>query len=330
MPVPKSRLNRRRAIALAICLTLCSALFWLTESEAIRNPEKAVNGLAPVRLNLQFQSRWEKRFDLKRGETFELTVGLPAPSSLPQHGRVGVRWTLVEERKESGSTLLPSLFKRDADAFGIYTKPTTDWKKVLHALDSDIYLVYRAPVAGLYELEIAPVTDEATVFEGSRWREDGVAPQAVTFPRRTPWLAESLFRSRSSSIRWILKTRAQAGMSIEPEPNDTPEQAQEIALPEGEGVQAAWISGGADDIEYFDNGKVGKSGDDWFRIAFNGKEPRLLTCNLAIPDHTLAAQLRFYASTASRPHWLRIHRRAKRERAHPPAERRAIARRSTG
>src|SRR5262249_44968100 len=42
-----------------------------------------------------------------------------------------------------------------------------------------------------------------------------------------------------------------------------------------------------------------KSGDDWFRLRFNGKEPRLLTCDLAIPDHTLAAQLRFYALDAS-------------------------------
>src|SRR5262249_47317900 len=50
-----------------------------------------------------------------------------------------------------------------------------------------------------------------------------------------------------------------------------------------------------DDIEYFDNGKVGQSGDDWFRFSYPGSEPRLLTCNLAVPDHTLAAQLRFYA-----------------------------------
>jgi len=37
------------------------------------------------------------------------------------------------------------------------------------------------------------------------------------------------------------------------------ELAQEIALPEGEGVQAVRITGGADDIEYFDNGKVGNT-----------------------------------------------------------------------
>jgi hypothetical protein len=273
----------------------------MADGKASRNTEKAANGLAPVRLNLRFRGQWEKRFDLKRGETFELSVGLPSPSSLPQHGRVGVRWTLVEEKKESGAaTSLPSLFARKPDDFGVYAQPTADWKKVLHALDPDLYLVYRAPVAGVYALELAPVTDEATVFEGARWREDGVAPQAAVFPRVTPWPAgKSVPLSLAIQPLGPMELRAEAGMVVETEPNDTPEMAQEIPLPEGEGVQAARITGGADDIEYFDNGRVGKSGDDWFRLAFNGKETRLLTCNLTIPDHTLAAQLRFYALDAS-------------------------------
>jgi hypothetical protein len=194
---------------------------------------------------------------------------------------------------------LPAASSRQPDAFGIYTQPTADWKKVLHALDSDLYLVYRAPVAGVYALEISPVTDEATVFEGARWREDGVAPQAVAFPRQTPWPAGKSVPLSVTINPLDLKDARRAGMHVETEPNDAPEMAQEIALPEGEGVQAVRITGGADDIEYFDNGKVGKSGDDWFRLAFNGKEPRLLTCNLAIPDHTLAAQLRFYSLDAS-------------------------------
>src|SRR5262249_1761537 len=190
MHIRKSNLYRRRAITLAICLTLCSALFWMADSKASRSTERTVNGLAPVRLNLQFRGRWEKRFDLKRGETFELSVGLPSPSSLPRHGRVGVRWALIEEKRESGAaTSLPALFARKPDAFGIYAQPTADWRKVLQRIDPAVYLVCRAPVAGLYALEIAPITDEATVFEGARWREDGVAPHAVVFPRVTPWPA---------------------------------------------------------------------------------------------------------------------------------------------
>ncbi|HZN10570.1 MAG TPA: HEAT repeat domain-containing protein [Blastocatellia bacterium] len=236
---------------------------------------------------------------MKRGQTFELAVSLPRPSLLPPHGRVGVRWALVEEKPEGKS--VPGAASRPTrapDAFGIYGAPTAAWKKVLHALDPDLYLVYRAPVAGLYALEIAPVVDEATAFEGPRWRESGTAPQAVSFPRQTPWPRGKSVPLAVTINPLDLSGSREAGTHVEQEPNDTPELAQDIPLPGGEsgdGVQTVRISGGADDIEYFDNGKVGQSGDDWFKIVYAGREPRLLTCNLTIPDHTLAAQLRFYA-----------------------------------
>ncbi len=292
-------LKHRRIIALSVFLISLSFLFWLGKSEASRTANTAAVRLAPVKLNLQFGGKWEKRLALQRGETFELSVGLPSPSSLPHHGRIGVRWVL--EKAEAGEAL-PIVAGRKTDAFGIYTAPTTDWRKVLHALDSDVYLVYRAPVAGQYRLEIAPITDEANIFsnpESIRWREDGVAPQAVNFPDKTPWPNGKTVPLNVTINPLDLNDSAKVGSFVESEPNDTPEQAQEVTLPEGpddsKAIQAIRINGGADDIEYFDNGKVGKSGDDWFRLNFNGKEPRLLTANLAIPDHTLAAQLRFYA-----------------------------------
>ena len=291
--------TNRRAISFAVCLTLIAVLFWWNDSQASRVAETTITGLAPFKLNLSFQSSWEKRMQLKRGETFELSVSLPSPSALPQHGRIGVRWVL--DKADAGE-LLPSVAGRKEDAFGIYTTPTANWRKVLHALDSDVYTVYRAPVAGQYRLEIAPITNEGNSFanpESIRWREDGVAPQAVTFPTTTPWPAGKTVPLNVAINPLELKDAAKVGSFVESEPNDTPEQAQEITLPEGEGIQAIRINGGADDIEYFDNGRVGKSGDDWFRLNFNGKEPRLLTGNLAIPDHTLAAQLRFYALDAS-------------------------------
>jgi HEAT repeats/Squalene-hopene cyclase C-terminal domain len=290
-------INRRRAISCAILFSLLFALLWLANSEVnshagltLQNAEKS-----NLRIDFQFSGPWERRFELKRGQTFEVSVGLPRPSLLPQHGRVGVRWRLVTENTAPVSQSAPQSVKapRKPDAFGIYTNPTADWKKVLHALDSDLYLVYRVPVTGVYALEIAPVEDEVPVFEGPRWRETGTAPQAVSFPHRTPW-------PRGKSVPLTVAVNPldlsdRQGMHVETEPNDTPEQAQEIQLPEGDGVQVVRISGGADDTEYFDNGKVGQSGDDWFRITYQGKEPKLLTCNLTIPDHTLAAQLRFYA-----------------------------------
>ncbi|MBL8166899.1 MAG: HEAT repeat domain-containing protein [Acidobacteria bacterium] len=299
----KRILKRWQLIVVAMGV-LASALFaWSSRGEATWSQTartgKASAALAPVRLNLTFSQLWEKRFSLQRGETLELSVALPQPSRLPQHGRVGVRWTL--ESAAAGETL-PAVSGRANDAFGIYTAPTADWKKVLHALDSDVYLTYRAPVAGQYRLEIVPITDEANAFanpESPRWREDGVAPLAVTFPRVTPWPAGHSVPLTVAVNPLDLKDSAKIGAYVETEPNDTPELAQEITLPVGEGVQAIRINGGADDIEYFDNGRVGKSGDDWFRLTFNGQEPRLLTANLAIPDHTLAAQLRFYARDAS-------------------------------
>lgn len=286
--------GRRKAIALATCLMIGVGLSWCV-GEASRAPEQAASGLSPVRLQLQFQGRWEKRFALKQGETIELSVSLPQPSMLPPHGRVGVRWSLMGKKLETGAPAIA--LSRAADAFGIYTAPTANWQKVLHALDADVYLVYRAPIAGEYQLEIATVTDEAPVFEGRRWREEGIAPQAVTFPHKTPWPGGKSVPLAVTINPLDVTTSGAHGTFIEQEPNDTPEQAQEIsfAAADKDGVQTLRITGGADDIEYFDNGKVGQSGDDWFLIKYDGAEPRLFTGNLTIPDHTLAAQLRFYA-----------------------------------
>ena len=295
-------------MALAIGLLALSCVFWRVSGDATSQAggrrgnghrERAARGLIPIRFNLQLRDRWEQRFDLKRGETFELSVGLTRPSGLPRHGRVGVRWVLIEEQPDTEARPSPSAAPggspRQPEAFGIYTAPTAEWRKVLHALDSDLYLVYCAPVTGLYRLEIAPVTDEAPVSAGPRWRETGTAPQSVTVPDRTPWPnGRSVPLTVAVNPVDLGDSRA-PGTYIEQEPNDTPEQAQEIELIGGRDVQTVRISGGADDIEYFDNGRVGRSGDDWFRIKYAGTEPRLLTCNLTIPDHTVAAQLRFYA-----------------------------------
>lgn len=297
MPLPKLYLASQRMISLAVCLIFCAALFWWGSSAADSRPAR--KGLAALRLNFPLQGRWEKQFTLQQGETFDVSVSLPQPAALPPHGRIGVRWRLLEEKQEVGAIRTT----RQPDAFGIYTAPTAGWQKVLHALDADLYLVYRAPVAGLYALEIAPVTDESTIFEGARWREEGIAPRAVAFPHKTPWPAGKSVPLAVTINPLDLKSSRAHGAYLEQEPNDTPEQAQEIVFPasqlDKDGVQIARISGGADDIEYFDNGKVGQSGDDWFLIKYDGQAPKLLTCNLTIPDHTLAAQLRFYARDAA-------------------------------
>lgn len=298
MPAQKLHFKRWRAILLIVCLGFTAALTWSHNGEAVSQHATHSLKLAPFKTTLQFSGAWERRVELQQGETFEIAVNLVAPATLPTHGRIGVRWRLIEEGNLLPAMLPPGQAGREWNAFGIYTKPTANWQKTLHALDPDVYQVYRAPVSGEYALELVPITNEPTVFEGTRWREEGIAPNAVKFPQQTPWPTGKTVALSVSLNPLDLRDSQVTGMYVEQEPNDTPEQAQEIAFngkADSDGVQVVRISGSADDIEYFDNGKVGQSGDDWFKIVLTGTEPRLLTCDLAIPDHTLAAQLRMYA-----------------------------------
>jgi hypothetical protein len=86
------------------------------------------------------------------------------------------------------------------------------------------------------------------------------------------------------------------GMVIEAEPNDSIAQAQPIAMGKSGGDETIHITGSADDIEYFDNGRVGSSGLDWYRIEFQGKEKRLFTANLTVPDPLVVSQVLFYTA----------------------------------
>ncbi len=292
--------NRRGycLLRLMACISLTVTLF-LAQSDTPAKPSPDSLSAA-FRTSIELDSAWKRIFELDEGQTFEIFAGISQPSRLPQHGRVAVSWSLVEQvsmssERKSESSLSASISGRKPDAFGIYAKPTANWRKVLHALDPDVYLVYRAPVAGAYSLEISPVVNEPTAFEGLRWRESGMAPAAVTFPRVTPWPQGGVIPVTLFLSPFKLGDERDVHFHVETEPNDTPEQAQRIPLAQGEGVERVLITAGADDIEYFDNGKVGQSGDDWFRFTYQGTEPRLLTCNLTLPDHTLAAQLRFYA-----------------------------------
>ncbi len=319
MPTRKLHIKRWRTMLVAVGFGLIAALLWSHHSAAVYQPTTKANRLVPFKTTLQFSQAWEKRVELRQGDTFEVAVSLPAPSTLPPQARLGVRWRLVQ----STGSLITTPLQRAADAFGIYTKPTADWQKTLHALDADLYQVYRAPVAGTYALEIVPLENEPTIFEGTRWREEGAAPSAVKFPRETPWPAGKTVALSVTINPLDLRDSTQTGMFVEQEPNDTPEQAQLIEFngkQDNDGVQVLRISGSADDIEYFDNGKVGQSGDDWFKFTYTGAETKLLTADLAIPDHTLAAQLRFYALEASGQLVEYIEGRNENERTHQQNE----------
>ena len=114
---------------------------------------------------------WHQTLPLTADQVVELSVRIPQPSQLPRHGRVGVSWSLVHETSDpratrSDSAAAVSFPSRKADAFEIMTRPTANWEKTLHALDPDVYVVYRAPVSGEYRLEVAPVVRRAHSVRG--------------------------------------------------------------------------------------------------------------------------------------------------------------------
>jgi hypothetical protein len=241
---------------------------------------------------------WQRAYEIAAGKTVEISVHLEKPSALPPNARIAVEWTLVSEptqRVTEGDG-------RKFDAFGIYTKPTAQWRKTLHALDNSVYLVYRAPVTGTYTLRLSPVTEAEPVGDGPRWREKGSAPMLAALPHTTPWPAGTV-APVAVAVRPVALDAAEQDRLrtiVECEPNDTPEMAQPITLvPGSENEIRTWeVTATADDIEFFDNGKHGRSGDDWFRLDYKGAEPRLLTAQISMPGQLLASRIRAYKLNA--------------------------------
>ncbi|HEX4946844.1 MAG TPA: hypothetical protein VFZ34_09280, partial [Blastocatellia bacterium] len=129
MSVRKPLLHRWRLVVILLTLSLGSVLIWSHRSAAVSQLASKTNGLTAFKTTLQFSKPWEKRWELKEGDTVEIAVGLPSPAALPTHGRVGVRWRLDSPTSSQTSV---------------------NWQKTLHALDPDVYQVYRAPIAGTY------------------------------------------------------------------------------------------------------------------------------------------------------------------------------------
>ncbi|MBL8231465.1 MAG: HEAT repeat domain-containing protein [Bryobacterales bacterium] len=200
---------------------------------------------------------------LTAGATIEVSAGISDPAKLPPNARIAVEWA--------------------------------GYRKILHALDPDFHIAFRAPKAGKYTLKATIVEDEASIFNLPRWREPGSVQKMYPFPQRTPWPA-----GHSAKV-WLDLKRITAGVSargmhIELEPNDSIADAQPVAIGATANDENQHITGGADDLEYFDNGLAGKKGDDWFRIEYKGREPRLFTANLTLPDPFVVAQLQMFTA----------------------------------
>ena len=237
---------------------------------------------------------------LDEGQAVTISARIDKPSALPDNGRLKASWTLIRADDPKQFSDQPKAKPaRKIDAEGIYTRPTPNWSKLLHALDPDVFTVYRAPISGTYQLEVSTEPGEVTLFDGGRWREKGQAPFSRPASKKVSWPANRSV-GVTIEIRDIDARPAGDRLFIEAEPNDTPEQAQPLSLRAIAEDYSLRVVGGSDDIEYYDNSRVGGSGDDWFRLEFPGKEPRLLTACLSIPDQIIAARIRCYTLPADR------------------------------
>ncbi|HEV8146526.1 MAG TPA: hypothetical protein VGP79_09105 [Bryobacteraceae bacterium] len=212
---------------------------------------------------VEFSGSFSRSYALEAGKTVEVAVGLPAPSKLPPNGRIAVEWA--------------------------------GYRKVLHALDPDFYMLFKPEKSGAVALKVSAVVDEEPVFNLPRWREAGTIQRVERFPAKTPWPAGLRVPLRVN-VQPVDVGVSRRGMVIEVEPNDSIAQAQPIAMGQSGSDETVHITGSADDIEYFDNGRAGSSGLDWYRIEFQGKEPRLFTANLNVTDPLVVAQVSFFTA----------------------------------
>ncbi len=220
----------------------------------------AVPGMAQI----AFNGLAQKSFTLQAGQVLEVSAGLPKVSELPPNGRIAIEFA--------------------------------GFRKIVHALDPDFFLYFRAPKAGTYTLKATAVTQEEPIFNLPRWREIGTITALEKYPASTPWPKDKSVALRLDG-KVVNLGASKRGMTLELEPNNNIAEAQAIALGASGQDENLHIVGSADDIEYFDNGEVTKGkGDDWFKLEFKGSAPRLFTANLVLPDPFVVARMRVFTA----------------------------------
>lgn len=223
---------------------------------------------------------------LLAGETIEIFCRIRQPSQVPPNGQVQVTWRLADQSEKDSQG-------RSADI-----------EKALHALDPDMFVVFRAPVSGTYELAVSPQTSRDDTAAVARWREPTLRRTlydhdlGAASPPDNAWPDGASVTVETELRPCDVTTARNSGMVIEAEPNDVAELAQQLPLGTSDSIAAVHVLGGSDDIEYFDNDHVGEAGDDWFRIDYSGEQERLLTACLSIPDQQVVSRIRCYSLTA--------------------------------
>ncbi len=233
----------------------------------------------PFSATLDFSGEWHRNWEFEQGQAVELRVHINDPELLPANARIEVRW--------QGPDLTGLAF--EGERGDLHARATSSWKKTLHALDPDIYLVYRAPKTGTYHLEIETILDRPQP-RGDIPRDTGLARLATALPDRTPTVENVAI---AVELRPIDETH-RGDVLLETEPNNSPEQAVRLPFAAGDADQVLRVFGGADELEYFNNTNSGKSPDDWYRIEYQGTKPKIFTANLQLVEPTVSARLRVY------------------------------------
>ncbi|MEZ5367411.1 MAG: hypothetical protein R2748_34975 [Bryobacterales bacterium] len=241
-------------------------------------------------------------------------MGIDDPAALPPNARIEVSW-------DAPDLPGPAFQGERGD---LHARRSGGWSKTLHALDPDVTLVYRAPVDGKYALRIAAVTDREDPLPAFH-RDLGRAPLANPLPVRTPDPSGAEMTVEITPLDAL----AGAGVLLEAEPNDTPEQAVDLPIGVGDADRELRVIGSHDELEYFENAQSGKGPDDWYRIVYRGSKTKLLTANLQMAEPVVSGRIRVYKQGEPSAEELTPSEPPKREDfgnanpvpyVHPPAE----------
>ncbi len=186
---------------------------------------------------------------MDRGDAISVSVHLDRPEDLPPNARIEVLF--------DGPSLGAELERpRPSDPA---VRSTADWGKSLHALDPDLYLIYRAPVSGDYGLRVEVVRDREQPL-GALPHDTGLAPMSTPLPTLTPAV---------SGVPLTIDVRHVGALGsgpvvLEAEPNNAPEQATPLPLDQADDSGTVYVVGGSDDLEYYNNTRTGHNLDDWY------------------------------------------------------------------
>ncbi len=239
--------------------------------------DPAPEALPVVHDDLVWSSDWSSEWRLEQGQVVELYVGLKNPAALPADARGVVRWVAPD------SSAQPPSGRLDPAALN-----AGGWVKSIHALDPDVYLLYRAPREGVYRLELSNPPDGGPL-QIDYQRDVGLAPLA-TPPARAAAPAGAAMRVEVRPLESVHRD----GILLETEPNSEPGQAVEIPFSAGDDDQALRVIGSADELEYFNNAASGNSPDDWYKIIYRGSKPKILMANLQLVEPVVSARIRVY------------------------------------